>query len=108
MKQSRRPRGTEAAPPSVQVREVEPFIVGEEKAGVVLDRSRTWLRNMRVASRKRVEQGLAPLGPRWLVIGSSIYYELEELRRWVRERAVPCGTTRFRGARHSETAQSDD
>ena len=88
--------------PKVAVVEVEPLIVPEKKAGDVIGRGHLTMRNWRMASASRVAQGLPPLGPPWVELNGSIYYRLEDLRRWVDERAVYCGRSRWRGAKRLE------
>jgi hypothetical protein len=80
-----------------RVREVEPIVLPEDEAGRAIGKSGTWMRTERKASATRIEQGLEPLGPRWVLIGSSIFYEVAELRAWISRHAVPCGRTYFRG-----------
>jgi hypothetical protein len=82
----------------VRVVELEPFALNEKHAATFSGECYTTFRNRRLASRALVEAGLPPLGPRWLVFnGTTIKYEVAELKRWLRERSVECGRTRFRG-----------
>jgi hypothetical protein len=77
---------------------MERIIVDEGDAADLLGKSKTTLRNWRLASADRVRAGLPPLGPRWIVLNGSVAYEPSALRDWVRETSAPCDPVLFRGA----------
>ena len=85
-------------PAKVEVLVVERLIVDTKSAARLICRSPTTLKNWRTASGPLVEAGRPPIGPRWILLNdASIVYEVDELRRWIREHGVPCGKAAFRG-----------
>ena len=95
--------GRAAAPVQVEVKPIGPMVVTTNGAAIAINRSITWLRQMRVLDTRRLEQGLEPVGPRWCTLGQSVLYRVDDLQQWVNRATKPFGHVGFRGSiRHEE------
>ena len=60
-----------------------PRLMKEKTAGEYIERSQSWLRNVRYEDAERVSCGDPPRGPKYIKQGRSVRYPIEFLDEWI-------------------------
>ena len=97
---SARAKAAAAAAISGKVIAVRPALMRDRDAAVYLGRSSSWIRAARATDTKAQREGRKPTGPKWITIGSSVFYRVQDLDEWIASNAVERGVVAFanRGA----------
>ena len=89
-KPKRRPRLTKVAA-------VEPLLLREPDAASFIGKSPSWMRQRRFLDIALSRSGKPTIGPAWVQVESSIFYEPTALRAWVEAIRVDRGAVEWRG-----------
>jgi len=81
---------------------LRPALMRDSHAAAYLGKSASWIRAARAADTKALREGLAPGGPTWIVLGSSIMYRVADLDDWIAKHAVERGVIEFSNRGGSE------
>jgi hypothetical protein len=74
---------------------VRPALLKDRDAAAYLGRSVSWIRAVRLADGKAMRDGGPLNGPKWITIGSSIFYKLVDLDAWIAANAIEGGIVQF-------------
>lgn len=74
---------------------VRPALMRDRDAAAFLARSPSWIRQIRAEDAKALRAGRDPAGPRWITIGSSVFYKITDLDEWIERHAVERGVVAF-------------
>jgi|SRR5882724_4939447 len=84
---------------------LRPALLKDRAAAEYMARSASWIRAARAIDTKLRREGKEPTGPRWITIGQSVFYRLQDLDQWIAQNSVDRGVVTFanRGAGGAET-----
>lgn len=71
---------------------VEPYVLNTTDAAVYVGLAGRTLKNIRADDRERMAVGVPIQGPRWIVVGTSVFYRVRDLKEWIETRATEQGT----------------
>ncbi len=74
---------------------VRPALMRDRDAAVYLGRSTSWIRAKRAEDVKAAREGRPPSGPKWVTIGPSVFYRVQDLDEWIEANAVERGVVSF-------------
>ncbi|MCA1825496.1 MAG: hypothetical protein LC689_00975, partial [Myxococcales bacterium] len=57
---------------------VRPALLRDRDAGVYIGRSTSWMRMTRAADTKALRESRPPTGPKWITIGPSVFYRVQD------------------------------
>lgn len=80
---------------AAEVVSVRPALMRDRDAAVYLGRSSSWIRAARAADVKAHREGRKPSGPKWITIGPSVFYRVQDLDDWISGNAVERGVVHF-------------
>ena len=79
----------------LEVENVRPALMRDSDAAAYLARSASWIRAARAGDVRARLEGRAAIGPRWLTIGKSVFYKVEDLDKWIAANATERGVIAF-------------
>src|SRR5439155_26112567 len=88
-------RAKPEAPARGEVVCTRPLLYSDRDAAAALARSASWIRSKRAEDVRAIREGKPPSGPKWIVIGKSIFYRGEDLQAWISRNAVEHGVVPF-------------
>jgi predicted DNA-binding transcriptional regulator AlpA len=89
------PEPTNKPLPRGELVKLRPALLRDRDAAEYLARSASWIRRKRADDVKAKREGRDATGPKWITIGASVFYRLQDLDEWIATNAVPRGVVAF-------------
>lgn len=86
---------------------VEPLLLREADAANVIGKSQSWMRQRRLLDIALLRAGKPTVGPAWVQVETSIFYEPAALRAWVETSRIERGQVEWRGRSKGRAPGSD-
>ena len=84
-----------ATAPRGEVVKLRPALLRDRDAAEYLARSPSWIRQKRAEDVRAKKEARDPTGPKWITIGASVFYRLEDLDAWIAANAHERGVVPF-------------